>query len=84
MHNIIKAECLQPYKIRIRFSDNIEGVVDLSDLAGKGVFKFWNDPENFKAVKIDPQTNTIMWDNGNIDLCPDSLYEEVTTGRMKQ
>jgi len=83
MHNIIKAECLQPYKIKIRFSDNIEGIVDLSDLAGKGVFKFWNDPKNFNDVKIDPQTHTIMWDNGKIDLCPDSLYEEITASMAK-
>ncbi|MBI5410135.1 MAG: DUF2442 domain-containing protein [Nitrospirae bacterium] len=69
-------EPLVGYHIRIKFSDGLEGVVNLSGLAGKGVFKAWNDPEHFRSVFVDPESHTIAWP-WDIDLCPDSLYAEL-------
>lgn len=77
MHRIVEARPLEKFKVRVRFDDNVEGVVDLSDVAGKGIFAAWNDPAVFPAVFIDPLTHTLAWPGG-IDLCPDSLYAEVT------
>ena len=62
----------------IRFSNGVEGEVDLSELVGKGVFTLWNDPEQFAKVFIDPESHTIAW-FGGIDLCADTLYQDVTT-----
>jgi hypothetical protein len=36
---VISVIALEKYKIRIKFNDDTEGVLDLSDCAGKGVFK---------------------------------------------
>lgn len=77
MHRIIEVKPLQDFKVWIKFSDGVEGTVDLSDIAGKGVFSSWNNPEIFKSVFVDPNTHTIAWPGG-IDLCPDSLYAEIT------
>ncbi|MBI5400061.1 DUF2442 domain-containing protein [Candidatus Saganbacteria bacterium] len=82
MHQIIFSQPLKEYKVNVRFSDGLEGIVDLSDLVGKGVFKSWKDPKQFALVVIDPQTHTLSWPSG-IDLCPDSLYEEVKTNVNK-
>jgi hypothetical protein len=77
VHHIIEAKPLAGYKVWLKFSDGVEGTVDLSELAGKGVFEVWNEPGMFDSVFIDPVSHTIAWPGG-IDLCPDSLYAEVT------
>lgn len=77
MHRIVEVKPLSGFKVWVKFSDGMEGTVDLSDMAGKGVFKAWSDPKEFKSVFIDPESHTIAWPSG-IDLCPDSLYAEVT------
>ncbi|MDO8589420.1 MAG: DUF2442 domain-containing protein [Armatimonadota bacterium] len=74
MQRISYVEALADYRIRVRSEDGLEGVVDLSDMVGKGVFADWNDPQNFAKVCIDPVT--VSWPGG-IDLCADSLHEEI-------
>ena len=68
---------LTGYKIKVTFSDNKEGVVDVSDLKGKGIFSAWDDEKFFKLAAVDGDSNTVSWPGG-LDLCPDVLYAEVT------
>lgn len=77
MHRITDIKALEGFRVWIKFSDNVEGVVDLSDVAGKGVFSVWKDRAVFEAAFIDPVSHTAAWPGG-IDLCPDSLYAELT------
>ena len=77
MHRIVEVKPLQDFKVWLKFADGVEGIVDLSDVAGKGVFCVWNNPEIFNAVSINPENHTISWPGG-IDLCPDTLYSEIT------
>jgi hypothetical protein len=77
MIKITAVRALPKFKIWIKFQDGQAGTVDLSDLAGKGVFSKWNEPGFFDAVFIDQETHAVAWPGG-IDLCPDSLYEDVT------
>ncbi len=79
MHRIVEVKPLENLRVWIRFSNGVAGEVDLSDLAGKGVFAAWNDPDFFVQVTVDPETHTLAWPGG-IDLCPDALYEDITTG----
>ena len=76
MHKIIAVKPLANYRVWIKFSDGVEGTVDLSDLVGKGVFEAWNDVNFFNSVYVDPESHTIAW-NKEIDLCPDTLYAQV-------
>ncbi|MDO8683801.1 MAG: DUF2442 domain-containing protein [Armatimonadota bacterium] len=76
MQKIIYVTALADYRIKIRFEDGLEGTVDLSDMVGKGVFASWTDPQNFAKVSIDPTTHTVAWPGG-IDLCANSLHEEI-------
>ena len=50
--------------------------VDLSDLAGRGVFVAWEDPAVFSQVKLGSH-GAIEWP-GDLDLCPDALYLRLT------
>jgi len=77
MHKITDVKTLEDFRIWIKFSDNFEGIVDLSDVAGKGVFSVWKDRKFFEAAFIDAVSHTVAWPGG-IDLCPDSLYAELT------
>ena len=77
MHRITDVRPLEGFQIWIKFSDGAEGVIDLSGFAGRGVFSIWEDLSVFQAVFVDPVSHTVAWPGG-IDLCPDSLYVEIT------
>jgi hypothetical protein len=64
------------YRIWLRYDDGMEGEVDLSDLAGRGVFARWTDPDVFRSVRVGAH-GAIEWD-ADIDLCPDALYMRLT------
>ena len=64
------------YRIWIRYSDGSAGEVDLADLAGRGVFSAWDDPDCFKDVHLG-SFGAVAW-REDIELCPDALYMELT------
>ena len=43
MIKIIEAHAVDLYRLYVKFSDGAEGEVDLSALAGQGVFAAWSD-----------------------------------------
>ena len=67
---------LSDYRIWIRYSDGAEGEVDFYHLAGKGVFKFWDDYRNFQCVYIS-NAGAIAW-SADIEVCPDAIYMRLT------
>ncbi|MBI5562186.1 MAG: DUF2442 domain-containing protein [Deltaproteobacteria bacterium] len=82
MRKIVEVKIEPGFKVWIRFADGVSGAVDLSGMAGKGVFKAWDRPGFFASVFIDEESHTIAWPGG-IDLCPDSLYDEICAGSSK-
>ncbi len=71
-----EAKALENYKIWVKYDDGIEGTVDLSHLAGKGVFSLWNDYKEFEKVFIS-KSGAIAWTD-QVDICPDSIYMQIT------
>lgn len=76
MRKIVQVRPLGSYRIWLRFSDGAQGEVDLNDLAGRGVFAPWTDPDVFAAVRVE-NCGGIEWP-GEIDMCPDVLYLRLT------
>lgn len=76
MYRIVEVEARAGYRIWIRFEDGVSGEVDLSELVGKGVFRRWENEDEFRKVFIDSETGTVAWP-GEIDLAPDALYRDV-------
>ena len=72
----VEVEARGQFRLWLRFSDGVEGEVDLSDFAGDGVFAAWEDPAFFEAVRID-EMRAVCWGD-DVDLCPDALYLELT------
>ncbi len=71
-----EVKALENYKIWVKYDDGIEGTVDLSHLAGKGVFSLWNDYKEFGKVSIS-KSGAIAWTD-QVDICPDSIYMQIT------
>lgn len=80
LHRIVEAKPLSDFRVWIRFETGTEGEVDLSELAGEGVFAAWNAPGFFAKVAVDPETHTLAWPGG-IDLCPDALFDDLETAK---
>ncbi|HPM79875.1 MAG TPA: DUF2442 domain-containing protein [Candidatus Anammoximicrobium sp.] len=76
MLELIRAEALPGYRLRVRYADGVTGDVDLSHLVGKGVFQLWNDPNAFARVSIG-SAGELRWSD-EVDLCADALYMEIT------
>jgi len=73
---LISVTATKKYQLLLRFADGTEGTADLSHLAGKGVFKHWENGELFFKVALDPETNAIVW-NDTLDVCADNLYLQI-------
>ena len=76
MVKITKVKVLQGYCLELSFDNGENGIVDLSDLVGKGVFALWRDRQAFEQVGIG-SLGELVWGD-QIDLCPDSLYFRAT------
>ena len=72
----IAVEPRDGYRIWLRYSDGAAGEIDLSALAGQGVFADWEDSACFAAVRL-AEHGAIVWDE-DLELCPDALYLQLT------
>lgn len=74
LKDIVSASPLEDYRLRLRFEDGVEGIVDIgAALSFQGVFAPLRDPAYFSQVRVDPELGTVSWPNG-ADLDPDVLY----------
>jgi len=67
---------LKNYRLNIKFSDGVQGVVDLHEFAGKGVFALWDDDRQFENVKIG-RSGELIWNN-EVDLDGLAIYLKLT------
>ncbi len=76
MYKINHVKALKDYRLELSFNDGTHGIVDLSDMVGSGVFKLWNDYDQFLKVEVG-ETGELVWSD-QVDICPDSLYLRLT------
>lgn len=76
MKRITKVAPRAGFRLWIRFEGGEEGEVDLSHLAGEGVFAIWQSRQGFERVSIG-EFGQLRWGE-DIELCPDSLYLRLT------
>ncbi len=70
---VTNVETLEAYRMRLRFDDGSERVVDLADVLWGSMAEPLRDPAYFRLVRVDPELRTIVWPNG-FDLDPDVLH----------
>ena len=81
MRKIATAKTLGGFRVALRFDDDDEATVDLSDLAGRGVFAAWSVAGEFENLTVG-SAGELTWPCG-VDLCPDALYLRATSGRWR-
>lgn len=75
LHEIVDVKPLDDYQIRLRFEDDLEGVVNIACLVRfEGVFASLSDKAEFDKVRINPELGAVEWPCG-ADLDPDVLHE---------
>ncbi|MBR4996511.1 MAG: DUF2442 domain-containing protein [Bacteroidaceae bacterium] len=70
---VVKAEYLNGYRIKLWFNNHTVKVVDLAKSLNGEVFVPLRDIDYFKRFSI--KFNTIEWENG-ADFAPEYLYEQ--------
>ena len=73
---ITEIKPLEKYRLNIKFSDGVQGVVDLSEFAGIGVFALWNDYSQFEKVKFG-RSGELIW-NEEVDMDGLAIYLKLT------
>ena len=73
---VAEVEPRDGYRIWLRYTNGASGEVDLSHLAGSGVFKAWYDRDFFERIYIS-ESGAVSWE-GDIDLDPYQLYMDIT------
>lgn len=66
------------YRIWLKYDDGFEGELDMSHLAGKGVFKAWSDRAFFEGVHIN-EDGIVSWgvpdgSDMELDIAPETSY----------
>ena len=69
---VVKAEYLNEYKIKLWFNNDVIKVVDLSHSLNGEAFSPLKNTDYFKSFTV--KFNTIEWENG-ADFAPEYLYE---------
>ena len=82
MPRLMEVRARPGYGLWLRYEDGSEGEVDLSHLAGKGVFRAWNDTGVFESVGLEPH-GAVAWGD-SIELCMDALYLRLTGKTAEQ
>ena len=76
---LVEVEARNGLRIWVRFDDEVSGEVDLSHLAGMGVFKAWEDRGFFESVYLS-EYGVPAWGEGDdtIDIDALKLYMDIT------
>ena len=74
--HVKEAKYLHDYVVWLRFSDGAEGEIDLQDELEGEMFAPLKDKRTFRRFRVDPELETIVWENG-ADLAPEFLYENM-------
>lgn len=77
LFDIIDAEYVDGYKIRIKFENGKEGIVDLQDYCHKGgLFNRLKDRAYFVNFYVNKDLGTLCWPQG-LDIAPETLFAKL-------
>ncbi len=74
--HVVEARYERDYIIHLKFNDGAEGYVDLADELYGEMFAPLKDVTRFEAFRVDPELETVVWDNG-ADLAPEFLHSRL-------
>jgi len=72
---VAAAEYIGDYKVNVLFNDGVRKIIDFHDLLFFKEYPAFLPLKNLEIFKKFNVTNTLEWENGNIDIAPETLYE---------
>jgi len=72
---VMNAEYLGDYKVSVQFNDGVRKIIDFYGLLFLNNYPAFLPLKNMEIFKNFNVTDTLEWDNGNIDIAPETLYE---------
>lgn len=76
MLELVQAEYLDNYRLRVRFSSGEAGIVDLADALWGPVFESLKQIALFRRFYVSPVLHTIAWEN-EADFAPEYLRDKM-------
>jgi hypothetical protein len=76
MIRVIECRYISGYTVWLRFSDGVEGKINLEKELEGEVFEPLRDLEVFRSLTLHPDLHTIVWPNG-ADFAPEFLHDRV-------
>ena len=73
-HHVTEFEILGDYRLRIRFDDDMECLIDLEPVLWGELYGPLRDSKMFQSVQLDPEFKTLTWKNG-ADFDPSILHD---------
>jgi len=74
LYHIASVESLGGYRLRIRFDDDLERIIDFEPILWGELYGPLRPMEMFETVRIDPEFKTLVWANG-ADFDPSILHD---------
>jgi hypothetical protein len=75
-YQLVEARYVSRYTLFLRFSDGVEGEIDLQGQLYGPVFEPLKDAETFKSFTLHPELRTLVWPNG-ADFSPEFLHDNL-------
>lgn len=77
-YDVISANYVKDYKIRVTFENGKSGTIDFLPYIKKGgIYSKLKDIEYFKRFHINKELGIITWED-EIDIAPETLYSDAT------
>ncbi len=74
--HVVEARYERDYILYLKFNDGAEGYVDLAGELHGQMFAPLKNPSKFQAFRVDPELETIVWENG-ADFAPEFLHSRL-------
>lgn len=75
-YRLLDARHVAEFTLWLRFSDGVEGEIDLRRELYGPVFEPLKNLDVFKAFTVHPELHTLVWPNG-ADFAPEFLHDNV-------
>ena len=82
-YRLIDAKYVRDFVVWVKFSDGVEGEIDLREELSGPIFEPLRDVNRFKKFIVHPELQTLVWEN-DADFAPEFLHDKVRQGRPTQ
>lgn len=80
-YRLIDARHVRDFIVWVKFSDGVEGEIDLTPELHGPIFEPLRDVKVFRKFSVHPELHTIVWENG-ADFAPEFLHDKAQGDRV--